>query len=58
MENEEEKHCHNIEIKRCFALHCKHNTCGQCDMEQTYILVNGMCDGFAIRPRESKNVPD
>jgi len=52
MENEEEKQSHNIEIKRCFALHCKHNTGAKCELESTCILVNGMCDNFAIRSRD------
>jgi len=52
MENEEEKQGHNTEIKRCFAMHCKHNIGGKCECESTYIIVNGMCDNFRIRSRE------
>lgn len=51
MENEEEKAA-TVAIKRCFALHCKNNYGGKCELESTYILVNGMCDNFRIRTRE------
>ena len=59
MENEEENpiesRMKSVDIKRCFALHCKNNYGGKCNLESTYILVNGMCDNFAIRTKgESK----
>ena len=38
-------------IIKCFALHCLNNSGGKCACEKTYILVNGMCDRFAIRAR-------
>lgn len=55
MENEEEnpilERVFNTEIKRCFAMHCKNNCGGNCNLESTYILVNGMCDNFRIRSK-------
>jgi len=54
MENEPEKtadRSYAVDIKKCFALHCKHNCGGKCELDSTYILVNGMCDSFAIRSR-------
>ena len=51
METEQEKTEPTV-IKKCFAMHCKHNTGGKCESKENSILVNGMCDRFAIRSRE------
>ena len=54
MGNEPEKtddRSHAVAAKKCFALHCKHNEGGKCELDSIEILVNGMCDSFAIRSR-------
>ena len=36
----------------CYAMHCNNNENGQCRLKSHVILMNGMCDGFTIRPRK------